>query len=79
MMETDLTTWQQSLAVNITGVFLVCLATVPHLRRANKASIVNIASGVGLQPTGAGSSAYTASKAGVIGPHPLHRRTYAAS
>lgn len=67
MMETDLTIWQQTLAVNMTGVFLVCRAAVPHLRRADKASIVNIASGVGLQPTGAGSAAYTASKAGVIG------------
>ena len=67
MMETELTTWQQTLAVNMTGVFLVCRAAVPHLRRADKASIVNIASGVGLQPTGAGSAAYTASKAGVIG------------
>lgn len=67
MMETDLTIWQQTLAVNMTGVFLVCRAAVPHLRRADKASIVNIASGVGLQPTGAGGAAYAASKAGVIG------------
>lgn len=67
MMETDLATWQQVFAVNMTGVFLVSRAAVPHLRAAGKASIVNIASGVGLQPTGAGSAAYTASKAGVIG------------
>lgn len=67
MMETDLAIWQQTLAVNMTGVFLVCRAAVPHLRRADKASIVNIASGVGLQPTGAGGAAYAASKAGVIG------------
>ena len=67
MMETDLAIWQQTFAVNMTGVFLVCRAAVPHLRRADKASIVNIASGVGLQPTGAGGAAYAASKAGVIG------------
>ena len=67
MMETDLAIWQQTFAVNMTGVFLVCRAAVPHLRRADKASIVNIASGVALQPTGAGGAAYAASKAGVIG------------
>ncbi|MSO90558.1 MAG: SDR family oxidoreductase [Acetobacteraceae bacterium] len=67
MMETDLALWQRTFAVNMTGVFLVCKAAVPHLRRAGKGSIVNIASGVGLQPTGAGGAAYAASKAGVIG------------
>ena len=67
MMETDLALWQRTFAVNMTGVFLVCRAAVPHLQRAGKATIVNIASGVGLQPTGAGGAAYAASKAGVIG------------
>ncbi len=67
LMDTDLATWNQTLAVNMTGVFLVCRAAVPHLRKAGKASIVNIASGVGLLPTGAGGAAYAASKAGVIG------------
>ncbi|HSG56419.1 MAG TPA: SDR family NAD(P)-dependent oxidoreductase [Paracoccaceae bacterium] len=67
MMDTDLALWNRTLGVNMTGVFLVCQAAVPHLRKAGKGSIVNIASGVGLQPTGAGGAAYAASKAGVIG------------
>ena len=67
MMDTDLALWNQTLAVNMTGVFLVCRAAVPHLRKAGQGAIVNIASGVGLIPTGAGGAAYAASKAGVIG------------
>ena len=67
MMDTDLALWTRTFAVNMTGVFLVCRAAVPHLQQAGKSTIVNIASGVGLQPTGAGGAAYAASKAGVIG------------
>lgn len=67
MMDTDLAIWNRTLAVNMTGVFLVCRAATPYLRKAGKGSIVNIASGVGLMPTGVGSAAYVASKAGVIG------------
>ena len=39
---------------------------MPFLREADQASVVNIASGVGLLPTGGGSTAYVASKGGVI-------------
>lgn len=67
MMQTELALWQRTFAVNMTGVFLVCRAAVPYLQQAGKSTIVNIASGVGLQPTGAGGAAYAASKAGVIG------------
>jgi NAD(P)-dependent dehydrogenase (short-subunit alcohol dehydrogenase family) len=67
MMETSLEIWNRTLAVNMTGIFLVCRAAVPFLARAGQGAIVNIASGVGLQPTGAGGAAYAASKAGVIG------------
>lgn len=67
MMETSLEIWNRTLAVNMTGIFLVSRAAVPFLAKAENASIVNIASGVGLQPTGAGGAAYAASKAGVIG------------
>ena len=67
LMQTELDVWERVFAVNMTGVYLVCRASVPHLQRAAKASIVNIASGVGLLPTGPGGAAYAASKAGVIG------------
>jgi NAD(P)-dependent dehydrogenase (short-subunit alcohol dehydrogenase family) len=57
----------ETLAVNLTGTFLVVKAAASLLQQNEHASIVNIASGVGLTPTGAGSTAYVASKAGVIG------------
>ena len=58
--------WDTTIAVNLTGTFLCVQAAVPLLRQAGKATIVNIASGVGLLPTGGGSTAYVASKGGVI-------------
>jgi NAD(P)-dependent dehydrogenase (short-subunit alcohol dehydrogenase family) len=54
------------LTVNVTGTFLVTRAAERHLRAASQATIVNIGSGVGLKPTGPGSTAYVASKGGVI-------------
>ena len=65
--DTSHTVFTQTLAVNLTGTFLVIQAATPFLRAAGKGTIVNIASGVGLMPTGPGSVAYVASKAGVIG------------
>jgi NAD(P)-dependent dehydrogenase (short-subunit alcohol dehydrogenase family) len=54
------------LTVNITGTFLVIHAAERFLRAATSATVVNIGSGVGLKPTGPGSTAYVASKGGVI-------------
>ena len=53
-------------AVNLTGTFLVTQAVAPALRKAGRGTIVNIGSGVGLVPTGPDSTAYVASKGGVI-------------
>ena len=66
LMGTDAQTWNTTIAVNLTGTFLCVQAAVPLLRQAAKATIVNLASGVGLLPTGGGSTAYVASKGGVI-------------
>ncbi|HYG26628.1 MAG TPA: SDR family oxidoreductase, partial [Caulobacteraceae bacterium] len=57
--------WRRVLDVNLTGPFLICRAAAPVLRKALGATVVNIASGVGLSPT-AERSAYAASKAGLI-------------
>jgi NAD(P)-dependent dehydrogenase (short-subunit alcohol dehydrogenase family) len=57
--------WKRVLDVNLTGTFVVCRATLPHLRAAGRATIVNLSSGQGLQPFKQ-RSAYAASKAGVI-------------
>ena len=64
--ETSLEAWQRTLAVNLTGVFLVSREALAFLRRCPSASIVNVSSQYGLVG-GAGSPAYIASKAGVIG------------
>ena len=66
LMETTTDEWNTTIAVNLTGTFLCVQAAVPFLRQAEHATIVNIASGVGLLPTGGGSTAYVASKGGVI-------------
>jgi NAD(P)-dependent dehydrogenase (short-subunit alcohol dehydrogenase family) len=66
LMETTAEVWDTTIAVNLTGTFLCVKAAVPFLREAAQASVVNIASGVGLLPTGGGSTAYVASKGGVI-------------
>jgi NAD(P)-dependent dehydrogenase (short-subunit alcohol dehydrogenase family) len=55
-----------TVAVNLTGTFLVIQAAAPLMQKEGRGTIVNIASGVGLMPTGPGSIAYVASKGGVI-------------
>jgi NAD(P)-dependent dehydrogenase (short-subunit alcohol dehydrogenase family) len=56
--------WQRLIGVNLTGTFLMCQATLPHLLE-NGGNIVNVASTAGLmgQPY---SAAYCASKGGVV-------------
>ena len=63
--DTDFATWQRVLAVNLNGPFLVCRAALPWLKKAARATVVNIASGTAMQPF-AGGSAYAASKAGLV-------------
>jgi 3-oxoacyl-[acyl-carrier protein] reductase len=59
--------WNRLLAVNMTGPYNVVRTTLPWLRKAavERATIVNIASGLGLRPIPA-RAAYAASKAGLI-------------
>lgn len=64
--EYSLENWQKVLDVNLTGVFLCMKFQLPQMLRAGKGSIVNIASVAG-QVGFRGSSAYTASKHGVVG------------
>jgi 3-oxoacyl-[acyl-carrier protein] reductase len=66
LADTSADLFNRILLVNLTGTFLVVKAAEPFLRAAPKATIVNIGSGVGLKPTGPGSTAYVASKGGVI-------------
>jgi NAD(P)-dependent dehydrogenase (short-subunit alcohol dehydrogenase family) len=60
------TEWDRIIAVNLTAPYRVCRAALPWLKHEPGASIVNVASGVALLPTGPGASAYAASKGGLL-------------
>jgi 3-oxoacyl-[acyl-carrier protein] reductase len=58
--------WQQVMAVNLTGVFLCSQAVLPTLLERGSGRIINIASIAGKEGNPA-MAAYSTSKAGVIG------------
>ncbi|KMO68721.1 SDR family NAD(P)-dependent oxidoreductase [Mycolicibacterium chlorophenolicum] len=61
---TPLTRWQRCLDVNLTGVFLVTRAVIPHVRTRGGGSLIAVTTtGVGM--TGHGANAYWVSKAAV--------------
>ena len=62
--ETSLDDWNQQLAINLTGPFVLAKTALPHLL-ANKGAVVSVTSVGGLQ-TGPGLAAYSASKAGLM-------------
>lgn len=64
--ELDAATWKQVVAVNLTGVFLCCHFVVPEMLSLGRGHIVNVASIAGKEGNPR-LSAYSASKAGVIG------------
>lgn len=58
--------WQRTLAVNLTGCFLMCRAFLPDMVERREGVIVNIASAAALAAV-TDRAAYIASKAGVVG------------
>ncbi|MGW9264116.1 SDR family NAD(P)-dependent oxidoreductase [Gordonia terrae] len=58
--------WAAVFGVNITGLFAVTNAVLPHMISQRRGVIVNIASGAGLRG-GGGGAAYTSSKHAVVG------------
>ena len=56
--------WSEVIDTNLTGVFLVCHAVLPHMRSRGGGFIVNISSLAGKNPFADGA-AYCASKAGL--------------
>lgn len=62
----DVATWKKIIDVNLNGTFHVCRAVVPGMKARNYGRIVNIASIAGKEGN-PNASAYSASKAGVIG------------
>jgi len=65
VVDMDLAAWQEMLATNLTGPFMLMKAVIPHMVAAGGGAIVNMASlaGVVCVP---GSPGYCATKAGLI-------------
>jgi NAD(P)-dependent dehydrogenase (short-subunit alcohol dehydrogenase family) len=64
--EVSLADWNLQIGVNLTGTFLTTRAVVPAMRERRSGRIVNLASALATRGL-PGSSAYAASKAGVVG------------
>jgi 3-oxoacyl-[acyl-carrier protein] reductase len=65
--DTPFENWERTLAVNLSGAFLVSRAAIPLMKRARRGRIINMSSQSGRMYTGFGSAGYAASKAGLIG------------
>jgi 3-oxoacyl-[acyl-carrier protein] reductase len=65
--DTTLEMWNQALAINLTGTFLVSRGAIALMKRSRWGRIVNMSSQSGRMYTGFGSAIYAASKAGLIG------------
>ncbi len=61
----DRATWDRAMAINVTGVFLACKHTVPHMLAAGGGAIVNVSSIAGIRYVGYDYPAYMAAKAAV--------------
>ncbi len=59
--------WRRVVDVDLVGTFLCCQAFGRHMVRQGRGSIVTVSSIAGLGGIGRGNTAYSASKAGVIG------------
>jgi NAD(P)-dependent dehydrogenase (short-subunit alcohol dehydrogenase family) len=66
LAELSLEDWNETIAVNLTGVFLTCRAAIPYLRAAGRGKIVNIGSATGKRPL-PNRTPYAASKLGLVG------------
>lgn len=65
-LETSIDLWHKTIAVNLTGPFLLAKAVLPHMIEKGKGNIINLTSIAGVV-AGGGGAAYTSSKHGVIG------------
>ena len=65
ILETSERQWDDTLAVNLKGIFLTCKYALPEMIRGEGGAVVNISSGWGLAG-GRQAAAYCASKGGVV-------------
>jgi NAD(P)-dependent dehydrogenase (short-subunit alcohol dehydrogenase family) len=66
VIDTDVATWDQVMAVNVRGVFLGCKFAIPKMVEQGSGSIINIASFVALLGCTVPQDAYTASKGALL-------------
>ena len=66
VIDTDVATWDQVMAVNVRGVFLGCKYAIPQMVEQGCGSIINIASFVAILGCSVPQDAYTASKGAVL-------------
>lgn len=66
ILEQDIAEWERMIQVNLLGMYYVTRAVLPTLVEKNSGDIINISSTAG-ERSGAGMSAYSASKFGVLG------------
>ena len=64
LADISLEDWARTIAINLTAPYVICRAALPWLGKGG--TVVNIASGVGLHPSGRGTTAYSGSKGGLI-------------
>ena len=70
-VEIDTQRWDQLMAVNIRGPYLMCRYVLPNMMRQRSGSVVSIGSGMGVDAKAQGGTAYGVSKAA------LHMFSYA--
>ena len=66
LAETTTDTWEQVMAVNARGPFILCREALPHLKQQSVSHIVSVTSVVGVKGY-ANQSVYSASKHAVMG------------
>jgi NAD(P)-dependent dehydrogenase (short-subunit alcohol dehydrogenase family) len=66
VIDTDVATWDQVMAVNVRGVFLGCKYAIPRMVEQGSGSVINISSFVALLGCSVPQDAYTASKGAVL-------------
>jgi NAD(P)-dependent dehydrogenase (short-subunit alcohol dehydrogenase family) len=64
--ETTVESWQRSIAINLTGGFLVAREVLPGMREAGYGRVVSIGSSAGITGGAKSVAAYGASKAGLM-------------
>jgi 3-oxoacyl-[acyl-carrier protein] reductase len=66
LVEMPVEQWRETIDIDLTGVFVVCRAVVPHMVERGHGRVINIASQLGIKG-GRGLTHYSAAKAGVLG------------